>query len=49
MPDKIHSYVDEAGDPTLFGNKRGSGVIVGNAGCSKFFIMGSKGNPASST
>lgn len=37
MPDQIHSYVDEAGDPTLFGSKRGSGVIVG---CSKFFIMG---------
>ncbi len=40
MPDKIHSYVDEAGDPTLFGSKRGSGVIIGNDGCSKFFIMG---------
>lgn len=40
MPDAIHSYVDEAGDPTLFGRKRGSGVIVGNDGCSKFFIMG---------
>lgn len=40
MPDHIHSYVDEAGDPTLFGSKRGSGVIVGNEGCSKFFIMG---------
>jgi hypothetical protein len=40
MSDQIHSYVDEAGDPTLFGSKRGSGVIVGNDGCSKFFIMG---------
>ena len=40
MPDQIQSYVDEAGDPTLFGSKRGSGVIVGNDGCSKFFIMG---------
>lgn len=40
MPDTIHSYVDEAGDPTLFGRKRGSSVIVGNEGCSKFFIMG---------
>jgi len=40
MPDHIHSFVDEAGDPTLFGSKRGSGVIVGNEGCSKFFIMG---------
>lgn len=40
MADQIHSYVDEAGDPTLFGRKRGSGVIVGNDGCSEFFIMG---------
>ncbi|MCC5840512.1 MAG: hypothetical protein JJT96_10335 [Opitutales bacterium] len=40
MPDAIHSYVDEAGDPTLFGRKRGSGVIVGNDGCSNFFILG---------
>lgn len=40
MPVQIHSYVDEAGDPTIFGRKRGSGVIVGNDGCSKFFIMG---------
>jgi hypothetical protein len=40
MPDQIHSYVDEAGDPTLFGRRRGSGIIVGNEGCSKFFIMG---------
>ena len=40
MSDRIHSYVDEAGDPTLFGRKRGSGVIVGNDGCSKFFILG---------
>ncbi len=40
MPDQIHSYVDEAGDPTLFGRRRGSGVIVGNDGCSKFFVMG---------
>lgn len=40
MPLQIHSYVDEAGDPTLFGRKRGSGVIVGNDGCSKFFIVG---------
>ncbi len=39
-PNQIHSYVDEAGDPTLFGSKRGSGIIVGNDGCSKFFIMG---------
>lgn len=40
MSDQIHSYVDEAGDPTLFGRKRGSGPIVGTDGCSKFFIMG---------
>lgn len=40
MKNHIHSYVDEAGDPALFGSKRGSGVIVGNDGCSKFFIMG---------
>ena len=40
MPDQIHSYVDEAGDPALFGCERGSGVIVGNDGCSKFFSMG---------
>ena len=39
MPDRIHREVDEAGDPTLFGSKRGSGVIVGNDGC-KFFIVG---------
>jgi len=38
--DLIHSYVDEAGDPTLFGGKRGSGPIVGQNGCSQFFIMG---------
>jgi len=38
--DVIHSYVDEAGDPTLFGRKRGSGIIVGSEGCSNFFIMG---------
>jgi len=40
MPDQIYSFVDEAGDPTLLGRKRGSSVIVGNEGCSKFFIMG---------
>ena len=38
--DQNHSYVDEAGDPILFGSKRGSGVIIGDDGCSKFFIMG---------
>ena len=40
MPDQIHSFVDEAGDPTLFGSKRGSGSIVGTEGCSNFFMMG---------
>lgn len=40
MSDHLHSYVDEAGDPTLFGKKRGSGVIIGNEGCSQYFIMG---------
>ena len=40
MSDQLHSYVDEAGDPTIFGSKRGSGVIVGQEGCSKFFIIG---------
>jgi len=33
-----HYFVDEAGDPNLFG-KRGK-VIIGDAGCSKFFILG---------
>ena len=28
MSDHLHIFVDEAGDPTLFGGKRGSGVIV---------------------
>ena len=40
MPDRLDIFVDEAGDPTLFGRKRGSGPIVGNSGCSNFFIMG---------
>ncbi|MFO1020289.1 MAG: DUF3800 domain-containing protein [Planctomycetales bacterium] len=31
-------FVDEAGDPTLFG-RRGK-VLVGSEGCSKFFILG---------
>jgi hypothetical protein len=31
-------YVDEAGDPTLF-NARGE-VIVGNEGCSRYFMLG---------
>jgi len=36
----IYSFVDESGDPTLFGKKRGSGPIIGNEGCSHYFIMG---------
>ena len=40
MSDHLYSYVDEAGDPILFGKKRGSGVIIGNEGCSQYFIMG---------
>ncbi len=40
MSDRLYSYVDEAGDPTIFGSRRGSGVIVGQEGCSKFFIIG---------
>jgi hypothetical protein len=40
MSDHLYSYVDEAGDPVLFGKKRGSGSIVGNDGCSQYFIMG---------
>lgn len=33
-----HYFVDEAGDPTLFG-KRGK-LLVGSEGCSKYFILG---------
>jgi hypothetical protein len=33
-----HYFVDEAGDPTLFG-KRGK-ALVGSEGCSKYFILG---------
>ena len=33
-----HYYVDEAGDPSLF--KRRGKVIVGEQGCSSFFILG---------
>ncbi|NCD33215.1 MAG: hypothetical protein EOL87_07305 [Spartobacteria bacterium] len=40
MTEPLHIFVDEAGDPTLFGSKRGSGVIVGNEGCSQYFIIG---------
>jgi hypothetical protein len=34
----IHYFVDEAGDPTLFDAK--GRVIVGNEGCSRYFILG---------
>ena len=31
-------FVDEAGDPTLFG--KGGKVVAGTEGCSRFFIAG---------
>ncbi len=37
-PDIRYYFVDEAGDPTLFG-KRGK-LLVGTEGCSKYFILG---------
>jgi len=38
QPAIIHYFVDEAGDPTLFdANGR---ILVGNEGCSKYFILG---------
>jgi hypothetical protein len=33
-----HYFVDEAGDPTLFGKK--GKVLVGEEGCSKYFMLG---------
>jgi len=36
--DTIHYFVDEAGDPSLF-NRKGN-IIVGNEGCSSYFIIG---------
>ena len=33
-----HYFVDESGDPTLFG-KRGK-ILIGSPGCSRYFIMG---------
>lgn len=33
-----HYFVDEAGDPMLFNRKKK--VVVGNEGCSKYFILG---------
>jgi hypothetical protein len=37
-PTPKHYFVDEAGDPTIFGD-RGK-VLVGSPGCSRFFILG---------
>jgi hypothetical protein len=37
-PSVIHYYVDEAGDPTLF--NAGGKIIVGDNGCSRYFILG---------
>jgi hypothetical protein len=37
-PKALSIFVDEAGDPTLFANRRRA--IVGTEGCSRFFIMG---------
>ena len=34
----LNIFVDEAGDPTLFANRRRA--IVGSDGCSQFFILG---------
>lgn len=36
--ERKHYFVDEAGDPTVFG-ARGQ-VLVGSTGCSRFFILG---------
>ncbi|MDP2825783.1 MAG: hypothetical protein Q8O52_24235 [Sulfuritalea sp.] len=36
--DALNIFVDEAGDPTLFANRRRA--IVGTPGCSRFFILG---------
>lgn len=36
--DILNIFVDEAGDPTLFANRRRA--IVGTPGCSRFFILG---------
>src|SRR5262245_47403034 len=33
-----HLFVDEAGDPVIYDSKGRS--LVGNAGCSRFFILG---------
>jgi hypothetical protein len=36
--DTLYVFVDEAGDPTLFANRRRA--VVGSPGCSPFFILG---------
>lgn len=36
--ESLNIFVDEAGDPTLFANRRRA--IVGTPGCSRFFILG---------
>ena len=36
--DTLNIFVNEAGDPTLFANRRRA--IVGTPGCSRFFILG---------
>jgi hypothetical protein len=38
IPEPCHYFVDESGDPTLF-NRTGE-VIIGNGGCSNFFVLG---------
>ncbi len=37
-PSVCHYYVDEAGDTTIFGQR--NKVIIGQDGCSRFFILG---------
>lgn len=37
--DVLSIFVDEAGDPTLFGGRHGK-PLVGTQGCSRYFIMG---------
>jgi len=36
--DVQHLFIDEAGDATLFANRRRA--IVGTEGCSRYFILG---------
>lgn len=43
MPDDVYQrsdyFIDEAGSTTLF-SRRGKSIIVGQGGCSKFFMLG---------